>query len=458
MAKMSAEKKKRERARYLWTEIMLLINILLITACFAIGWMHFYQKNLAVTYLQKGIAVIVLLYIVLYVLLGRVFLAFTINTPHKLEIIYGQFLTEFSVDFIMYFVTFLLMKGFPYVWPMLLILLVQLLVSIIWTYIVHTVYIKTVVPLKALVIWDNKDYFDELYESYSMDHRFKIVGSRHISECIDHYDEVLKGIEVVMLIGVHSHPRNKMLKYCIGNDIKMFIVPRVGDIVMSGAKRIHILNFPTAYIERYNPSPMYSIIKRSFDILSSAIMLLITSPIMLIVALLIKRDGGSVLYKQNRLTKNGKVFQLLKFRSMKMDAESDGIARLSSGVHDDRVTPIGKIIRKYRIDELPQLINIIKGDMSVVGPRPERPEIAEQYERSLPEFSFRLQTKAGLTGLAQVYGKYNTNPNAKLIMDLQYIAKASVIEDLSIIFATIKVLFQKDSTDGVKHGQTTALR
>lgn len=141
-----------------------------------------------------------------------------------------------------------------------------------------------------------------------------------------------------------------------------------------------------------------------------------------------------------------------------MDAESDGVARLSSGENDDRITPIGRFIRKHRIDELPQLINILKGDMSVVGPRPERPEISAQYEKELPEFSFRLQTKAGLTGLAQVYGKYNTSPQAKLIMDLQYIAKANVIEDLSIILATIKVLFQKESTKGIKKGQTTALR
>jgi len=163
-----------------------------------------------------------------------------------------------------------------------------------------------------------------------------------------------------------------------------------------------------------------------------------------------------VLYRQPRLTKNGKVFHVLKFRSMRVDAEKDGVARLSTGDKDDRITPVGRIIRKVRIDELPQLLNILGGSMSVVGPRPERPEIAEQYEKELPEFRLRLQVKAGLTGYAQVYGKYNTTPYDKLQMDLMYIANPSFLEDLRIIFATVKILFVPESTDGVGEGQITA--
>lgn len=141
---------------------------------------------------------------------------------------------------------------------------------------------------------------------------------------------------------------------------------------------------------------------------------------------------------------------------MRVDAESDGVARLSSGENDDRITPVGKFIRKCRIDELPQLLNIIGGSMSVVGPRPERPEIAAQYEKTMPEFKLRLQAKAGLTGYAQVYGKYNTTPYDKLLMDLMYIAKPSFFEDLRIIFATIKILFVGESTEGVEKGKVTA--
>ena len=140
-----------------------------------------------------------------------------------------------------------------------------------------------------------------------------------------------------------------------------------------------------------------------------------------------------------------------------MDAEKDGIARLSAGKNDPRITPIGRFIRAVRIDELPQLINILKGEMSIVGPRPERPEIAACYEKTFPEFTLRLQAKAGLTGYAQVYGKYNTTPRDKLLMDLQYIANPSITEDLKIILATIKILFMPDSTEGIREGQITAM-
>ena len=178
---------------------------------------------------------------------------------------------------------------------------------------------------------------------------------------------------------------------------------------------------------------------------------------MLVTAILIRRDGGPVFYRQRRLTKDGKIFSILKFRSMRVDAEKDGVARLSTGENDDRVTSVGRVIRSLRIDEIPQLFNILGGSMSFVGPRPERPEIAKQYEKDLPEFNLRLQAKAGLTGLAQVYGKYNTDPYDKLQMDLMYIANPGIAQDLRLVFATIKILFMKESTEGVAAGQTTAL-
>ena len=211
------------------------------------------------------------------------------------------------------------------------------------------------------------------------------------------------------------------------------------------------------WVGRYNPSPEYLVIKRVFDILISGLGLIILSPVMLICAIAIKTDGGQVLYRQTRLTKDGRKFQVLKFRSMRVDAEKDGTARLSTGNKDERITPVGKYIRAVRLDELPQLINILRGDMSVVGPRPERPEIAGEYEKEMPEFALRLQVKAGLTGLAQVYGKYNTTPYDKLNMDLMYIAHPGLMEDLRICFATVKILFMPESTEGVAAGQTTAM-
>ena len=214
---------------------------------------------------------------------------------------------------------------------------------------------------------------------------------------------------------------------------------------------------PILSVRRAEPNPEYLFLKRVFDIVVSALGLVVLSPFIGITALAIKiYDGGPVLYKQVRLTKDRKEFRILKFRSMRVDAEKDGVARLSTGDNDDRITPVGHVIRACRADELPQLWNILRGDMTIVGPRPERPEIAAQYEEEMPAFGLRLQVKAGLTGYAQIYGKYNTNPHDKLEMDLMYINKMGIVEDLRLMFATVKILFMKDSTEGIAEGQTTA--
>ena len=269
---------------------------------------------------------------------------------------------------------------------------------------------------------------------------------------------MLDGISTVFMSGIHSHDRNVILKYCVENNIGTFVIPRVGDTIMSGAYPMHMFHLPMLKVGRYHPQPEYLFIKRLLDIVISAVALVVLSPIFLVTAIAIKAtDHGPVFYKQIRLTKDGKEFGILKFRSMRVDAEKDGVARLSSGDHDDRITPVGKVIRACRIDELPQLVNILKGELSIVGPRPERPEIAAQYCEEMPEFSLRLQAKAGLTGYAQIYGKYNTTPYDKLVMDLMYIAHPSIVEDLKIMFATVKILFMPESTEGISEGQTTAM-
>jgi len=219
---------------------------------------------------------------------------------------------------------------------------------------------------------------------------------------------------------------------------------------------MHLMHLPMLLVNHYSPTPEYLLLKRMLDIVISSAALIILSPLILILALIIRSDGGTAFYRQIRLTRDGKEFHILKFRSMKMNAEEDGIARLSTGEQDDRITTIGRFIRACRMDEIPQLINILKGDMSIVGPRPERPEIAAQYRDILPEFDLRLQCKCGLTGYAQVYGKYNSTPYDKLLMDLMYIAQPSLAEDVKICLATVKILFLKDSTEGVAEAQTTA--
>ena len=270
--------------------------------------------------------------------------------------------------------------------------------------------------------------------------------------------EKLKGYDAIFVTGVNSKCRNGILKYCKENSIPVFFLPHVGDTIMQEAIHVKAFDTPIFYVNRTILNPEYAIIKRLFDIVSSGIALILLSPIMLITALAIHfYDGGPAFYKQVRLTQNGREFKIIKFRSMRVDAEKDGIARLSSGENDNRITPIGKFVRKCRLDELPQLWNIFVGDMSVVGPRPERPEIAQQYYEKMPDFKLRLQVKAGLTGYAQIYGKYNTEPYEKLEFDLMYINNMNFLTDIQLCFATFAILFMPDSTQGISDGQTTAM-
>ena len=277
-----------------------------------------------------------------------------------------------------------------------------------------------------------------------------------IEKCLEDLS-ALDEMDVVFLSGIHSHERNIVMKYCVANNMRCYVIPRVGDIMLSGAKRTHMFHLEILEVGPYDPPLYYSVVKRISDIVIALVVLIVLSPLMLVVALAIKiQDGGPVFYRQERLTKDGKRFMLTKFRSMCVDAESDGIARLSTGEGDERVTPVGHFIRRFRMDELPQLFSVLKGDMSICGPRPERPEIAEQYEKELPEFRLRLQAKAGLTGYAQVYGKYNTPAYDKLLMDLAYISNPSLLYDIRILFSTLKVLMLPESTEGIEQGQTTA--
>ena len=195
-------------------------------------------------------------------------------------------------------------------------------------------------------------------------------------------------------------------------------------------------------------------VKRCLDFLLSLIALIILSPVLLIVAILVRcKLGSPIIFKQQRPGLHEKIFCMYKFRTM-TDAKDEQGNLLPDEV---RLTKFGKALRSTSLDELPELFNILKGDMAIVGPRPERPSIAAEYEENMPEFRLRLQAKAGLTGYAQVYGKYNTSPYDKLLMDLMYISHPSLLDDLFIMFATVKILFMPESTEGVEEGQITAM-
>lgn len=434
-----------------------IMNVILMTVPFMLCWFLYYGSRIKVPYYRTGNFLIIILFMVLYMVFGRLYDAFVINLSKISEIIYSQFLAVSFTDLIMYIVICLLSSKLTNLWPGIACLVGQVLVSSCWTFCVHKWYFKTFEPVPTIIVYENKKSLKELNSSIVLLKRFNIIDTIKADDCLDNLS-FLNDIGAIFLCGNKSSKRNIILKECIKRDIDVFICPGISDIILSGAYPIHAFPFPVLKTYRYMPQPEYVFFKRLFDIILSTFLLILTLPISLIVAIAIKAyDGGPCFYKQTRLTKDGKEFGILKFRSMIVDAEKDGVARLSSGDNDSRITPIGKIIRACRMDELPQLLNILKGDMTFVGPRAERPELTEKYSEKIPEFKLRLQAKAGLTGYAQVYGKYNTEPYEKLQMDLMYIANPSLIEDFKIILATIKILFMKDSTEGIQEGQTTAM-
>lgn len=434
-----------------------IINIVGMTVPFAVVWYIFYADKLWVTFQMRGHWLVILLFLVLYSLIGRVYNAFSVSHEGKGEMIYSQFLSYFETDSLMYIAAWLLIRRLPQLYPMLLVLAVQALFSLLWILCVRRWYYRVFPPNKTVIVWSMRQELPSLIDEYNLTGKYRVVASVSVEDCIADL-HVLDNSDTVFLAGIHSHDRNIIAKYCMMHGIRLMLIPRVGDLLLAGAKRSNMFHLLMLSVEPFTPSLEYMVLKRLGDLLLSLIGLIVTAPLLLVTAICIKmEDGGPVFYTQRRLTKGGRVFMIYKFRSMRPDAEADGVARLSTGENDERITRVGRVMRKFRIDELPQLINVIKGDLSLVGPRAERPEIAAEYEKTLPEFSLRLQVKAGLTGFAQVSGKYNTSPYDKLLMDLMYIANAGVLEDIRILFLTLKVLFSAKSTEGVAPGSTTAM-
>ena len=442
---------------------LLLVKVLLVavdTAFFAAAWYLFYSKQLFVeTFYGKGHLFVIALFVVLYVSLAKLYGGFDLTTSSASELSYGHAVAAVITAFFTYIVLWLLQRTLPNVLPLLAVMAGMILASALWSGPAVRLTNRLLPPKRTVLIYA----YSEAMENgqmiiNNMPWRFALVGQLAVDGDPARTLAELKAMnaEAVMICGVSSSVRNDIVKFCIAEKMEAYVRPNIGDYLINGAKTMQMCSLPVMLCQRCNPSVWYLVVKRGMDIALSLAALVILSPLMLVTAAAIKLyDGGPVFYKQIRLTKDRKEFYVYKFRSMRVDAEKDGVARLASQ-GDDRITPVGKVIRSLRIDELPQLLCILVGTMTIVGPRPERPEIAEQYEKEMPEFALRLQAKAGLTGYAQVYGKYNTSPYNKLQMDLQYIGSMGLVTDLKIIFATIKVLFVPESTEGVAQGQTTA--
>lgn len=349
-------------------------------------------------------------------------------------------------DFLHYYLT---QEVFPGLILLIAVFLMQLLLINIFTYLGNYVYFRINRPAKSLIIYDDEKSLPLVAPKIN-----KYKKQWRINKFIRYNDLDIKNAILshnsVFFLDIPRTQRNQLVEYCYAHNKNIYISPDVSDIILHNSNRVVVDDTTLFEITTRGMSFEQIVIKRLCDIALSFILTLLTSPIMIISAIIIKTyDGGPVLYKQPRLTKGARQFNVLKFRSMIVDAEKHTGAMLASE-NDNRITSVGKILRRLRIDELPQLLNILKGDMSIVGPRPERMEIAEEYEKEFPEFRYRLKVPAGLTGLAQIMSKYNTTPKDKLALDLEYIEQYSIWLDIQLILQTLIVFFKKDSTEGIQ--------
>lgn len=420
-------------------------------------WIHYFNQMIRLPFFRLGNYFLAAVFFVVYVGFVRVYGGFLVGTSEVLDLIFSQIISLGFLQCTCYVVFSLLSYKLLSPWPFVVIFLVHSAVAALWCFCADWAYFRLHKPKNTVVVFGNRESYESLKGIKAMKKRFHVLRVYHYEKMpLEDLYENIKSVDAVFLCGVPSDYRNEVVKHCIAVDKSVYIKPKISDTIIRGSKTIQMMNVPVYRCKRGDKSLIYIFVKRIFDILLSLIAIIISSPIMAGTALAIwLYDRGTPIYRQVRLTKNGREFELIKFRSMILNAEGDGVARLAKD-HDDRITPVGKFIRKTRLDELPQLFNILKGDMSFVGPRPERPEIAKQYEKDMPEFALRLQVKAGLTGYAQVYGKYNTPPYDKVQMDLMYIANQSFIEDLKLMLMTFKIMFISSSTEGVSDGQTTA--
>ena len=332
--------------------------------------------------------------------------------------------------------------------------LVQLLTAIVWTILFQRLYRFLFPPRKMLLVCGDRPAFHLMEKINSREDKYYLATEIHIRAGMDAIIREAQEFDALIIGDIPAKDRNALLKKCFERDIRTYTVPKLSDILIRTSEELDIFDSPLLLSRNEDISGMQRFWKRALDVVCSGAGLVVLSPFFLLVALSIYlTDRGPVFYKQTRLTEGGKEFQICKFRTMIQNAEEKSGARLASE-NDDRILPIGHFLRRTRLDELPQLLNIWKGEMSLVGPRPERPELAAEIEREIPEFCYRLKMKAGLTGYAQIYGKYNTVPYDKLKLDLTYIRNYSFWLDLKLLLMTPKIMMLKESTEGVlEHGK-----
>lgn len=426
-------------------------NILLL-GCLMFFFIRIWDRNyndwIVFPFYYKGFLLMGAFYALFFVIFSYILGGMKIGYLKSSSLMLSQTLALIAANVSIYLETVLLSARFVNVIPMIELTAIDIVVIFIWTFLVNRIFRKLFPARHILLLYEEYDPSMLLRKVNSRKDRYLIKKSMNVEEGWESITKEMCNYDAVFLCDIHSPLRNRLVKYCYANGIRSYITPKISDIIIRSSENIHMFDTPLLLSRNDGLSFEQKLVKRFMDIVISLVMLVITSPFMLVTAVAIKLyDGGPIFFRQKRCTINGREFYIHKFRSMIVNAEKEGEV-IPATDDDERITPVGKVIRKTRLDELPQFIDILKGDMSVVGPRPERVEHVEMYTREIPEFSYRLKVKGGLTGYAQIYGKYNTTAYDKLKLDLMYIQNYSLLLDLKLIIMTVKIIFVKESTEG----------
>ena len=412
-------------------------------------WVTYYNRLLEFPFWRRGNWLMIAVYAVLLIFFEQMYGGFKVGFYKKWNVIYSQILALVIVNVITYLQIALIDKRFHSLTLMGGILVTEIIVAVIWAFAFQFIYSRLFPRRHMLLVYGERPIFHLMQKISTREDKYQICNIIHYEEGVDEIMRLAYQYDAIIIGDIPAHERNQLLKRCFGQGIRTYTVPKISDIINRSSDDLNLFDTPLLLSRNEDLKIEQLFAKRMMDVVCSFLGLLISSPFFLIIAFLIKAtDRGPVFYKQIRLTRNGKEFEIYKFRTMIQDAEKDGHARLASE-HDDRILPVGRFLRATRLDELPQLINVLKGEMSMVGPRPERPELAAEIEKELPEFPYRLKVKAGLTGYAQIYGKYNTTAYDKLKLDLTYIRNYSFFLDLKLMIMTPKIMLMKESTEGV---------
>ncbi len=447
------KKNRFEPLKNLYRKAISCLITLAIVLIFYSFWTRHFNGMMDRDFLGKGNIMIALVYLVMTILFFRAFKAYKIGYFKVASTILSQVLALICINSIA-MLQIILMVGKvatlqTILTQILMMTAIDILVCVILTLILNKIYTLMFPPYCMLEIYGEHE--NNLRGKMGMRaDKYILEASIHISEPMEKIQQKILKYDAILLNDIPSRIKNQLLKFCFSNSVRVYFTPKISDVIASGASDVDLFDSPLFLCKNSGLTLDQRFLKRAMDIFLSVIGLVLSCPFILVSAACIKaHDHGPVFFTQRRCSLDGKIFTMYKLRSMVVDAEVDGKSKPATD-NDDRITPVGRFIRKTRIDELPQLVNVLRGDMSIVGPRPERVEHVEKYTAAIPEFSYRMKVKGGLTGYAQVYGKYNTSAYDKLKMDLKYIVNYSFLMDIQILFMTVKVIFMKESTEGFR--------